>query len=238
MNHKHVIFELKKNSSKKTALQSLKFFKGGKDEYGRGMRLLGLSIPQVRTIAKKNLELKDKELKFLISNKVHEIRLCGLMILVEKYKKIKNPENKKQVVDFYLKQKQFVNNWDLVDLTSYKILGDYLFHFSDAKLLYSLAKSKRHWDRRIAMVSTYAFIKHKETNIVFDLAKILLQDHEDLMHKAVGWMLREAGKRSPDKLKTFINQNGKKMPRTMLRYSIEKFPESERKKILLETKIK
>ena len=204
-----------------------RFFKTGKGQYGEGDIFLGLEVPLVRSYAKKYKTLKLAEVKKLLAHKVHEIRLVGLLILVAKYEGDKNREARQKIVGFYLQNSARVNNWDLVDLSAYKILGDFLLSEAPQKaqaLLKKLAESKNLWERRIAMVSTYAFIKAGRKEEVILIAKKLLKDGEDLIHKASGWMLRELGQRlGEDKLEEFLQTYGKEMPRTALRYATEKF---------------
>ncbi len=204
-----------------------RFFKTKKGEYGAGDIFLGLEVPIVRGFAKKYKTLKLTEVKKLLAHKIHEIRLVGLLILVAKYEGDKNREARRKIVGFYLQNSTRINNWDLVDLSAYKILGDFLLNEAPQKaqaLLKKLAISKNLWERRIAMVSTYAFIKAGRKDEVVLIAKKLMRDGEDLIHKASGWMLRELGKRvGEDKLEEFLDSYAKEMPRTALRYATEKF---------------
>lgn len=215
---------------------ALRFFKSGPGQYGEGDLFLGVTVPEVKGLARIYIDLELPEILRLLKNPYHEIRLLGLTILVLNYEKSKDPLVKKNIANFYLKHKKAANNWDLVDLSTYKILGHYCYFQGDSKVILKLAKSKLHWDRRMAMVSTLAYIRQGETKLTFKLAQTLLNDPEDLMHKATGWMLREAGKRDQKALLKFIDKFGKQMPRTMLRYSIEKFPQATRLRILKKTK--
>lgn len=215
---------------------ALRFFKSGPGEYGEGDLFLGVSVPEVKGLARIYIDLEFPEILRLLNSPYHEVRLLGLTILVLNYEKSKNARLQKKIADFYLKNRGAANNWDLVDLSTYKILGHYCYFQGDSKTIMKLAKSKHHWDRRIAIVSTLAYIRQGETKLTFALAQSLLNDPEDLMHKATGWMLREAGKRDQNALLKFIDKFGKQMPRTMLRYSIEKFPQATRLKILNKTK--
>ena len=196
------------------------FFKTGRGQYGYGDVFLGAKVPETRIVAKKFNELNLKDLKKLLSSKIHEERLCALLILVEQYKK-SDSKNKKVIVDFYLQNTQKVNNWDLVDLSADKILGNYLID-KDKSVLYELVKSQNLWERRISIVSTFAFIRNNKFDDTIKISEILLNDKHDLIQKAVGWMLREIGKRDKNVLIKFLNKNYKKMPRTMLRYAIER----------------
>ncbi len=212
------------DSKKAKILQG--FFKTGLGEYGHGDVFLGISVPDSRNVAKryKNIKLKDAE--NLLSSKIHEERLVALLILVEKFKS-GDEKTKKEIVDFYLKNTKYINNWDLVDLSADKVLGEYLFD-KDKSILYKLAKSNNLWERRIAIVSTFAFIRRNNFEDALEISKILINDKHDLMHKAVGWMLREVGKRDQDVEEEFLIKHYKKMPRTMLRYSIEKFDNNKK----------
>jgi len=218
--------EENKNLEKAKILQ--RFFKTGKGEYGEGDIFYGIIVPIQRRIAKKYLFLNLNEIEKLIGSKIHEKRMIALFILIDKFKKT---EDKKEIFEFYLKNKRFINNWDLVDLSSHKIIGEYLVD-KDRKILYEFAKSSDLWEKRIAIISTFAFIRKNDLNDSVRISKILLNDEHDLIQKAVGWVLREVGKKNILVLKEFLKENYKKMPRTMLRYSIEKFSKEEREKYL------
>ena len=213
------------NPEKAKLLQG--FFKTGKGHYGEGDIFLGITVPQSREIAKKYLSIELNELKQHLSSKFHEERLVSLLILVEKYKK----EDKKQIFDFYLDNLKYINNWDLVDLTAPKIVGKYLIN-SSKEILYKLAKSSELWEKRISIIATYEFIINNKFEDTFRISEILLNDSHDLIHKAVGWMLREIGKRSLEAEESFLKKHYKNMPRTMLRYAIERFPEEKRQRYL------
>lgn len=206
------------------------FFKTGKGEYGEGDVFAGLKVPTQRKIAREFKELSLSDLKELLSSKIHEERLISLLILVDKYEKGDEKE-KKTIYSFYIKNRKGINNWDLVDLSAPKIAGKYLFN-KDKSMLFKFASSKNLWERRIAILSTYEFIRNKQYDTTLKIAKILLEDEHDLIHKSVGWMLREIGKRDLEVEEKFLKKHYKKMPRTMLRYAIEKFPEKKRKKYL------
>ncbi|MFN3698000.1 MAG: DNA alkylation repair protein [Pseudobdellovibrio sp.] len=224
----------KAKNEKKDLFQN--FFKTGPGQYGEGDIFIGVTVPDMRVIAKKYADTNIKDIDILLQSEIHEDRLLGLTILVIQYEKTKDLSQKKKIVQFYLKKTKRINNWDLVDLSAYKILGDYCFLTNNYSTLVKLSKSKWHWDRRISIVSTLRPIQRKKTDVTFKMAPKFLTETEDLMHKATGWMLREAGKKNFLELKKFITRFGKKMPRTMLRYAIEKFPENERKRILIETR--
>jgi 3-methyladenine DNA glycosylase AlkD len=206
------------------------FFKTGKGEYGEGDEFLGLAVPRLRQIAKKYQDLGLVDLQKLLNSKVHEHRLSALMILRFKYSTYSKASVNKQksIVEFYLKNTKKINNWDLVDLSCHYILGNYLLA-RDRKILYKLARSKNLWEKRIAIITTFAFIHEKQFEDSLKISEILLYDDHDLIHKAVGWTLREIGKKNKKTETDFLNKHYKTMPRTMLRYAIEKFTDSERK---------
>lgn len=223
--------ELKKLENFKKAKFLSRFFKTGKGEYAEGDIFLGLAVPESRKIAIKYKDLSFDELKQLLRSKYHEERLIALLILVHNFDKGSYKE-KERIAKYYLQNTKYINNWDLVDLSADKIVGEFLLD-NNRSILISLAKSKNLWERRIAMIATYAFIKNGIHEPTFEIAKILLSDKHDLIHKAVGWMLREVGKRCSEKAEIeFLNTYYKTMPRTMLRYAIERFPEEKRKKYL------
>ena len=224
MNHQDVLSELRKLGTKERAISSQRYFKTGKGQYGEGDVFLGLTVPEQRAISKKFSNLELNEVKKLVECKEHEARLTGLLILVEQYNKTKN----KEIVDFYLEHTNYVNNWDLVDLTAHRILGAYLVD-KNRDILYKLAKSNHLWEKRISIVSCFAFIKDNDFKDAIKISEILLNDKHDLIHKAVGWVLREIGKKNLKVEEDFLLKYHKKMPRTMLRYAIEKFDEKKRK---------
>lgn len=221
-------FELLADAEQAAFLQC--FFKTGKGQYGEGDVFWGIRVPETRKIAKEFKKLSFDEVKKVLKNPVHEIRLCGLLILVEQFKKAKT-EDQKKIVDFYLSQTQYINNWDLVDLSCYNILGTYLLD-KPRNILYSLAESKNMWEQRIAIISTWIFIRNNEFVDTLAISKMLLKHPHDLIHKAIGWMLREVYKRDGDLILDFVKTHYEEIPRTALRYAIEKFPQDERKDIL------
>lgn len=231
-----ILKELKKEANPVRAKHSQRFFKTGPGQYSEGDIFLGLSNPQTMAIAKKNKDATLDDLEELLDSPLHEARLCALFILVNQYKKADDVQ-KKKLMKFYLKKKNRINNWDLVDCSAPRILGQYCFDNEDTTAMKKLLHSKNLWDRRIAMLSTFPFIRNNKTELAFQYAQVLLTDEEDLMHKAVGWMLRETCKHNEKPLLQFIDKHGKKMPRTMLRYAIEKFPPKTRKEILLKTRV-
>ena len=203
-----------------------KFFKAGKGEYGEGDRFLGVTVPNIRAIAKLHKDISIEEIQDLIQSEWHEVRLCALIIMVEKSKK-KDEALRKELFNLYLSQTERINNWDLVDLSCRFIIGEYLLDKS-RDILYQLAQSPLLWDNRIAIVSTYAFIRKGQLEDTYALSDLMMQHPHDLMHKAIGWMLREAGKRDANRLYNYVMNHRADMPRTMLRYAIEKFSPKER----------
>ena len=203
------------------------FFKTGKGQYGEGDIFLGIKVPEQRKVAKKYPDLSLNPIRELLSSKIHEHRLTSLFILIDKYKKSDEKE-KKEIFNFYLKNTKNINNWDLVDLSAPNIVGNFLL---DKKrgILHKLAKSKSLWEKRIAILATFEFIKNNEYKDTLKISEILLNDEHDLIHKGVGWMLREVGKRNQAIEEEFLKKHYKTMPRTMLRYSIERFAERKRK---------
>ena len=222
--------ELKEKTDSKRAEIMQRYFKTGKGEYGEGDVFIGINMPDQRVIAKKYFQLPLAKIQYLLDSEIHEERSLGALILNYKYEKYSEQE-KANIVDFYLKNAKRFNNWDLVDITATKILGDFLVD-KKKDVLYRLVKSKNLWEKRIAIISTFAFIKKDQFGDTLEISELLLGDSHDLMHKAVGWMLREVGKKNKDVLRSFLGKNYKQMPRTMLRYSIERFDEKERKKWL------
>ena len=203
-----------------------RFFKAGKGEYGEGDRFLGVTVPNIRAIAKLHKDISIEEIRELLQSEWHEVRLCALIIMVEKSKK-KDEALRKELFNLYLSQTKRINNWDLVDLSCRFIIGEYLLDKS-RDILYQLAQSSLLWDNRIAIVSTYAFIRKGQLEDTYALSDLMMQHPHDLMHKAIGWMLREAGKRNPERLYDYVMSHRADMPRTMLRYAIEKFSPKER----------
>lgn len=203
-----------------------RFFKTAPGQYGEGDQFLGVTVPHLRKLAKIYPQLPFSQIKKLLDSPFHEERLLALFILVAQFQK-GDEKRQEEIVKFYLKNLKAVNNWDLVDSSAHKILGPYLFN-RDKKQLYTWANSKNLWLRRIAIMTTFHFIAQGEFDHTFKITKILLQDKEDLIHKACGWMLREVGKRDRSLEEKFLDQHYKQMPRTMLRYAIEKLSEKKR----------
>lgn len=210
------------------------FFKTGKGEYSEHDVFLGVSIPNIRKVAKQYASLSLSAVGEILNSIYHEMRLLGAIILVNKMQKAKEDEQK-EIFEFYLSKKDRLNNWDIIDVSAHLIVGVYLLD-KDKTILFDLAQSNSLWDRRIAVVATWFFIRKGHLDTTYALCKELLEDKEDLMHKACGWMLREAGKKDQESLTTFIHTYGKKMARTALRYAIEKYTKEERAVFLAETK--
>jgi len=216
------------NPEKAKILQG--FFKTGKGQYGEGDVFFGIVVPEQRKLAKKYWNsIGPQDLQILLNSEVHEERLIALLILVKKYE---NSEIARQLVfDFYIENTRNINNWDLVDLSAPNIVGKFLLD-KKRDVLYDLVKSSNLWDKRISIISTFSFIREKDFEDTLKISEILLKDEHDLIHKAVGWMLREVGKRDVNILEDFLSKHYRHMPRTMLRYAIEKFDEKKRKKYL------
>jgi|SRR3989344_6990996 len=221
--------ELERLTDNKKASFLQRFFKTGKGEYGEGDIFVGLTVPQSRILAVKYKDLSFLEILELLKSKIHEERLIALLILVHRFEK--NPEEQRKIYNFYLKNTKYVNNWDLVDLSSHHIIGEYLLD-KPKDILFELARSKNFWERRISLISTFAFIRDGKLDISLELAEILVDDKHDLIQKALGWMLREIGKKDLETEETFLKKYYKQMVRTALRYAIEKFPEEKRLKYL------
>ena len=235
MSAKQVIADLKGLASVGKAAELQRFFKTGPGEYADGDIFIGVVVPQTRKVAAKYKDLNLTEIAKLTNSEIHEIRLCGLIILTNQFKNSKEINAQKKLFDFYLKELNSgnVNNWDLVDVTA-PTLGEYLLQLEDPMaVLNKLAKSKSLWERRVSVVFTFAFLRAGDLEPTYEMAERHLGDKHDLMHKAVGWLLREMGKRDPGLLRAFLYEHCAEMPRTALRYSIEKFSESERRKWLM-----
>jgi 3-methyladenine DNA glycosylase AlkD len=229
------IKELRNKANKSQAALAQRFFKTAKGEYGYGDVFIGVRVPVIRQIARKYQLLPLPEIEKLTSSKLHEVRLCGLVIITMQYKRAKGEIEQRRLFEFYLKQikKGRVNNWDLVDVTA-PIMGGYLIPRSDSmQVLKKLAKSKDLWQRRSAILFTFAYIRKRELQPTITIVKMLIHDKHDLIQKASGWALREVGKKNVSLLRGFLNDNATKMGRTSLRYAIERLPKSERKKWLV-----
>ena len=218
---------LRRLANPQIAEHSRRFFKTGPGQYGEGDRFLGIRVPVLREQAKQFMDTPLGEVLRLLQSAYHEERLCALLMLVQKYSQ-GNAADQKAIYELYLKNTRYINNWDLVDLSAYLIVGQYLAD-QDRHPLYRLARSKSLWERRIAIIATFHFIKNSQFTDTLKIVALLLADQEDLIHKAAGWMLRELGKRDQAVEKEFLKAHYLQMPRTMLRYAIEKFPENERR---------
>ena len=229
-----MLFQLKQKlqqlANPEKAKQLQRFFKTGKGEYGEGDIFLGIIVPEQRKIAKQFQELSLNEIQKLLNSKIHEHRLIALLILIDKYKKASEYE-KQDIFNFYLENTNNINNWDLVDLSAHKIIGDFLQE-KRADILYELAKSKNLWEKRISIISTFAFIRNNQFEEALKISEILLNDSHDLIHKAVGWVLREIGKKNQNVEEEFLKKHYIQMPRTMLRYALEKLNPKRRQQYL------
>jgi 3-methyladenine DNA glycosylase AlkD len=224
LTYQHISNDLLTFANKDKTRVLMRYFKTQKGEYGEGDIFLGVTVPLQRKIAKKGLALSFAGVEKLLKSKIHEHRFTALEILAMKFEKAKTESEKEKIVALYLKNRNYINNWDLVDTSAPYIIGEH--YFSKPKdFLYSLAKSENIWDRRIAMVATHHFIKNGNFEDTFKLTKIYLNDKHDLIHKATGWMLREVGKRDLDALINYLDAYYLEMPRTMLRYAIENLPD-------------
>lgn len=222
--------EIKSWRNKKQAEVYAKFFKTGIGEYAEGDCFIGVKVPILRKIAKKYNKISLGEIKGLLSSNIHEYRFIALVILINKYKT--GVELKEKIFNFYVKNYKYINNWDLVDISAPHIFGDYLLD-RNRNILYKFTETDDLWQKRIAIVACFAFIKNNDFKDILKIAKILLSDQHDLIHKALGWMLREVGKRDMNVLENFLNIYHQKMPRTCLRYAIEKMEYKKRNKYLL-----
>jgi 3-methyladenine DNA glycosylase AlkD len=233
MSYKEIVKELTSHRDKTRAMHSSRYFKTGTGEYGHGDIFLGLTVPQQRKISRSYLQLSLDEIERLLNSTIHEYRYTALLVLVAQYEK-GNRKIQQDIFDFYLSHTARINNWDLVDTSASYIVGHFLFT-RDRSLLYRLIQSPSLWERRIAIVATQYFIHHGDVDESYALAALLFVDSHDLIHKAVGWTLREAGKKDRKKLEQFLKTHYARIPRTTLRYAIEKFDEKTRKRFLLGT---
>ncbi len=222
--------ELESASDAQRANNLAWFFKTGKGEYGEGDQFCGITVPELRKVASRYRHLQLADIKKLLGSVIHEHRLAALLILVDQYKSADAPA-RQRIFDFYLASTRYINNWDLVDASARDIVGEHLASRS-RNILYTLAKSRDLWERRIAIIATHAFIRRGDLTDTFNISELLLGDKHDLIHKAVGWMLREAGKQSEPQLLRFLKKHYSAMPRTTLRYAIERMPEAVRKRQL------
>ena len=222
-----ILHSLRQHIDAEKAIVLPRFFKTGEGEYGEGDKFLGITVPHIRLVAKQYGHAPLEVVNRLLDSEWHECRMCALLMLVMKYKKA-TEEEKQAIFDLYLSRTERINNWDLVDLSAPGIVGEHLYPCTDRSILYRLAESPLLWNRRIAMVSTLTFIRRGDFNDTFALADKLVTSRHDLMQKAVGWMLREMGKRDIALLRIFLDKHAATMPRTMLRYAIEKMDSAER----------
>ncbi|MES9970787.1 MAG: DNA alkylation repair protein [Candidatus Thiodiazotropha sp.] len=230
MNGKNLHAALRRLGDPAVAVHSQRFFKTGQGEYGEGDLFLGIRVPVLRQQAKQHRHITIEQLLLSLRSVYHEERLCALLIMVLKYQ-AGNDLQREAIVEHYLSNTQYINNWDLVDSSAYHILGPHLEN-RDRGLLHGLARSGSLWERRMAIIATLYFIKKHQYKDTLKISYELLGDPHDLIHKAVGWMLREVGNRDLEVEQAFLNVHYKKMPRTMLRYAIEKFPDKQRKAYL------
>ncbi|MGE5426070.1 MAG: DNA alkylation repair protein [Bacillota bacterium] len=231
--YREVLSALLSGEDKERGVFLLRFFKTGPGQYGEGDQFLGLAVPYVRELAKRFENADPPVITRLLESKYHEARLLGLLLIVRRYERAETEQEKRETVRFYLANRKGINNWDLVDLSVYKVWGDYLLHNpKEREKLYRYAASKNLWERRMAVVATMALIKEGQYAEIFRLAEMLLLEKEDLMHKAVGWMLRETGKKDAQALRSFLDRFAGRLPRTALRYAIERFPQDERLRYL------
>ena len=222
-----ILHSLRQHIDAEKAIVLPRFFKTGRGEYGEGDKFLGITVPHIRLVAKQYSHVPLEVVSRLLDSEWHECRMCALLMLVMKYKKV-TEEEKQAIFDLYLSRTERINNWDLVDLSAPNIVGEHLYSSTDRTILYRLAESPLLWERRIAMVSTLCFIRKGDFGDTFALADKLVNSTHDLMQKAVGWMLREMGKRDISLLRIFLDKHAATMPRTMLRYAIEKMDSAER----------
>jgi 3-methyladenine DNA glycosylase AlkD len=228
-----VLNQLKKYRSPEKAAFYSRFFKTGKGQYGEGDKFWGITVPNNRLIAKKYFSVCSiEEFSELLQNPIHEVRLCALLMMVYRFENKKFPDIRKEIYNLYISHTDCINNWDLVDSSAAQIVGGWL---EDKKkdILYRWAKKGHLWEQRMAIVATFHFIRKREFEDTNAICKLLIGHKHDLIHKSTGWMLREAGKRNPDTLMYFLAEHHAEMPRTMLRYSIEKLDDNTRKRILL-----
>ena len=230
MIYQEIIDYLKTLANSQIAQHSLGFFKTGKGEYGYGDKFLGIRVPNIRKAVKKYKSISLETIETLLHCEYHEVRLFALLAMVSQFDKV-NIGKQNEIYNLYLKNTRYINNWDLVDSSSHHIVGRHIEN-KDRSILYKLSRSNSLWERRIAILSTLYFIKNNDFKETLAISEILLKDKEDLIHKAVGWMLREVGNRDLNVEVKFLKSYYQNMPRTMLRYAIEKFSKDERQKYL------
>lgn len=227
-----VLAELEKHSSPSDAEFLQRFFKTGEGQYGAGDVFIGVRVPQIRQVAKQFKDISIADIESLLESPIHEVRVCAVVIMTLAAKKA-DEDMRKALYDLYLRRSDRINNWDLVDLSCREVVGGYLLlHPEEQGVLKKLAKSDLIWDRRIAMISTWQFTRNGQLDQTFEIAEMLLGDKQDLMHKAVGWMLRDVGDRDGARLREFLTKHIRVIPRTALRYAIEHFDPEERQYFL------
>lgn len=220
--------KLKTLSSPEELKKIQRYFKTGEGEYGEGDEFIGVKMGQLFALAKEFIEMPTSEIEKLLESPIHEVRAGGVSIMDKQARSKKTPESRrKELFDLYIRRHDRINNWDLVDLGALYMVGSYLFD-KPRDILYKLARSKNIWERRSAIVGTAYFIRQGDVADAFKIAEILVNDKEDLVHKGTGWMLRFAGDKDPQQLRSFLDKYAATMPRTLLRYSIEKFDQEER----------
>ena len=228
-----VINALKEIANPEIAEHSTRFFKSGPGEYGEGDKFLGIRVPKQRAIAKKHRDLSLDDIAKLLQSEFHEVRLTAIYLLVYKYQKARQFEKREKIYEFYINHLEGVNNWDLVDSSAKYIAGHFLYEYEkDRLILHKLSESKDLWERRIAIMTTFYFVDQGDFDLTLELAEKYLNSPEDLIHKATGWMLREIGKQDEELLRSFLDKHYQEMPRTMLRYAIEKLDEPVRQAYL------
>lgn len=223
--------EVRELSDPVIAEHSARFFKTGKGDYGEGDQFLGIRVPHLRQLARKYRSEAMKDVLQVLKSPFHEERLLALFMMVDRFKRTKDNDLKTEIYQSYLNHTDYINNWDLVDSSAYHIAGVYLFD-KNRDALDALSLSRNLWERRIAIIATLHFIRHEQYDDTLRISHNLIQDSEDLIHKAVGWMIREVGNRDRSAQNKFLAQHYKTMPRTMLRYAIEKYDEHERRQLL------
>jgi len=227
INTKQILKKLRELSNSSIAAHSQRFFKTGKGEYGEGDRFLGIRVPIIRKLINEYRTISRKETLELLESPFHEARQLALLILVNRYSTSPDTTERNAIYGAYLGHTKFINNWDLVDCSAGQIVGAHLFS-RDRNPIYRLARSGNLWERRIGIISTFYFIRRNDFSDTLAIAELLLHDQEDLIHKATGWMLREVGNRNRNAEEEFLEEHSHEMPRTMLRYAIEKFPGKKR----------
>ncbi len=225
-----ILQKLQDLSDPKTASVQLRFFKTGQGQYGEGDRFLGVTLPQTRRVVKEFFAHAEwTDLEKLYASSWHEARACAVLILVAKFEKAQSEGDRQEIFDFYIKHLPRANNWDLIDISAYKIIGAYLASKKERNILFALARSKNLWEQRASIVSTMYLVKRGEYGATLALAEKFFTHEHDLMHKATGWLLREVGKKDERVLRDFLDKHAARMPRTMLRYSIEKLTPEQKK---------